>query len=122
MNTHKHDGFTIIELLIVSAISGILIAIAVPNLRPAMDNANDTAVKGYIFHVVNGIEAARDRETYVLPPLQSCAALTNISVDPASVTSCSYDADPDHDLYTVTAVSVTGTTFRYDGTEISVIE
>ncbi len=122
MKTHKHTGFTIIELLIVSAILGILIAITVPNLWSAVGKANDTAVRGYISHVVNGIEAGRDRETYKLPSAQSCAALIHLVTDPASVNACSYDAEPERDFYTVTAVSVTGKTFQYNGSEVVQIE
>lgn len=118
MRARKRAGFTLIELLIALSVIAIIITILLPNLLAAFGNAHDVAAKGYLHHVVKGIESARERETYKLPPARSCAALTFQAQDPSSVTSCRYLPDPASDSYTVTAVSAAGTTFVYDGSQI----
>lgn len=122
MTVSKNAGFSLMELLIVTAILGILLSVTMPNLLQAISRANDTASKAYINHVVNGVEAAREGRKNALPPTQNCAAFVNIPADPESVKSCEYTADLDHDSYKVTAVSVTGKTFQYDGSKIILVE
>ena len=121
MKICNRAGFTLIELLVVCAVLGIIVAVLLPNLLAAVNRTEDTATKTYIHHVVKGIEAARNSTTYALPLPQTCAALTKTLRSPESVASCLYEPDPSSDRYTVTAVSVNGTKFVYDGAEIELV-
>ena len=40
---HRHSGFTIVELLVVVAITGILLAIGIPSLNNSREKSRDTA-------------------------------------------------------------------------------
>lgn len=61
---------------------------------------------------------ARNNTAFRIPERQSCAALIHIRDNPTSVASCTYEPDLKGDTYTITATSVTGKTFHYDGSEI----
>ena len=61
----KDSGFTLIELLIVVAIIGLIAAIAIPNLRNAMNKAKQSRTLADIKTIGNALESyAVDNNTY----------------------------------------------------------
>jgi general secretion pathway protein G len=61
----RHAGFTLIELLIVVAIIGIMAALAIPNLRNAMDRAKQKATMAEMRSIGNALETyAVDHNVY----------------------------------------------------------
>jgi general secretion pathway protein G len=61
----KRAGFTLIELLIVVAIIGLIAAIAIPNLRSAMDRAKQNRTLADMKTIGNALETyAVDNNTY----------------------------------------------------------
>jgi general secretion pathway protein G len=61
----RRAGFTLIELLIVVAIIGLIAAIAIPNLRSAMDRAKQNRTLADIKVLGNALETyALDNNTY----------------------------------------------------------
>jgi type IV pilus assembly protein PilA len=118
----RTSGYSLVDILMVVFVVGLLAAILTPNLRRAVATANDAATKAYIHHVIKGVEAERDIATMTLPPAKTCAALTHLQADPLSVASCTYVPNAANETYTVTATSVTGKTFYYDGAEVVELE
>ena len=55
---YKSQGFTLIEVLIVTAIIGILASIIIVNLRDAEKSARDAAIKGDVY------QAKREAEVF----------------------------------------------------------
>ena len=63
--TRNERGFTLIELLIVLAIIGIIAALAIPNLRNAMDRAKQKATMADMKSIGNALELySVDHNTY----------------------------------------------------------
>lgn len=63
--TGRQSGFTLIELLIVVAIIGIIAALAIPNLRNAMDRAKQKATMAEMRSIGNALETyAVDHNVY----------------------------------------------------------
>ena len=63
--TKNNGGFTLIELLIVVAIIGLIAAIAIPNLRNAMNKAKQSRTLADIKTIGNALESyAVDNNTY----------------------------------------------------------
>jgi len=61
----RETGFTLIELLIVVAIIGLIAAIAIPNLRNAMNKAKQSKTLADIKAIGNALESyAVDNNTY----------------------------------------------------------
>ena len=61
----RQGGFTLIELLIVVTIVGIIAALAIPNLRNAIDRAKQKATMTNIKSIANALEMyAVDNNTY----------------------------------------------------------
>ena len=61
----RQDGFTLIELLIVVTIIGIIAALAIPNLRNAMDRAKQKATMADMRTMGQGLEMyATDNNVY----------------------------------------------------------
>lgn len=118
MTAKSTAGLSVVETLLSTSILSILAVAAIPHLQSAVGAAQDLATQAYVHHVIKGVEIERGNVETTLPERQSCADLTHVRRDPASVSSCLYEPDMNKDSYTVTATSVTGTTFHYDGSEV----
>lgn len=120
--TARNDGFSIVELLIAMLVLSVLLAVTLPNLLQARYHADDVVAKGYLYHVVQGVETKRiGNAKFSVPQSQSCAVLAGKAADPVSVSGCTYTSVLAQDSYTLTVESVTGETYFYNGNQISVL-
>ncbi len=119
MSRKGKSGFTLVELLIVIAIIGILGIVLIPNLLAARNRADSSVTQGYIRFVIMGVESQRDYASASLPPASStCVQLAGRNPEPGSVERCKYEPNTANETYTITAESVSGKIFHYDGNEI----
>jgi prepilin-type N-terminal cleavage/methylation domain-containing protein len=83
MNTHEHSssrGFSLIELLIVAAIIGLIVAIAIPNLINAIQRSRQTRTISDLRTISNGL-GIYQQDYAKFPPAASLADFTDISDD-----------------------------------------
>ena len=62
--TTAHNGFTLIELIIVMVILGIMAAVAVPRYLDSISNAEESAENAVISSIRSGLKAAANDSLY----------------------------------------------------------
>jgi len=118
----KKEAFTLVEIMIVVAIIGLLVAIAIPNFVRARRNARDricqnnlrlikhaleqyqidenlddgTAVSGVYTSVITGATDAYIEDTPLCPIADVAYTTTNVEVDPACANRSGAPTDPDY--------------------------
>ena len=63
-HTKSHNGFTLIELIIVLVILGIMAAVAVPRYLDSISNAEESAEDAVISAIRSGLKAAANDSLY----------------------------------------------------------
>ncbi|WP_261664609.1 type II secretion system protein [Deinococcus sp. Marseille-Q6407] len=126
---HSQQGFTLVELLIVLSITAVLLAVLLPNLFQARARANDGATVAYLRHCISGAEMQRDELGYLPASLngRQCndssadALSTSAQPEPSAVVSGTSKITllPDQSV-SVTAQSVSGARFTFDGGTLTV--
>ena len=72
MNQRKHNGFTLVEVVITVAIIGILLAVAIPNMTGYRKGAEREGCQDQMRSILSAIEEARlERDYDVLNTLKS---------------------------------------------------
>lgn len=82
MKRYLYSGFTLIEILIVIAVIGILVAIAVPNYQQYTKEARQSAclqeAKNYsneVFYTLN--DESDNNESVIAPVVSACQSITD---------------------------------------------
>jgi len=107
----KNKGFTLIEVLIVIAIIGILIAIALPSYQAHIQKANRVAAQLALTKMAQQFERTSAREGYY--PIDSAASATIAAID--SPDSYKFELESSAgNTFTIEAIPVTGSISEND--------
>ncbi|WP_135229533.1 prepilin-type N-terminal cleavage/methylation domain-containing protein [Deinococcus fonticola] len=116
MINQKAQGFTLIELLIVITITGILVAVLIPNLILSRNKANDVSAYAFLRHCVNSMEMLKDLQGYVVKATKCDDPLLGDAGQhlPASVKTTAINSNADSTEYNIVVTSSTGKIFKYE--------
>lgn len=92
----RHDGFTVIELLVVLAAMGLLLAIAAPRYARHLDDARETVLRQDLRQMREAIDqfnADRSRPPLSIAELVSTRYLREIPPDPITQRIDTWHAD-----------------------------